>query len=102
MEIVPISKESVVCLSKKLTHQLGGISAVCLVHKTTNALHLIDVSSGQGRMGFFYLKKRLKFFLTLFRDCSNNFVFIIFFQLRKLVRQFIGANLSKASATLSN
>ncbi|XP_043471212.1 60S ribosomal export protein NMD3 [Leptopilina heterotoma] len=47
VEIVPISKESVVCLSKKLTHQLGGISAVCLVHKTTNALHLIDVSSGQ-------------------------------------------------------
>lgn len=50
MEIVPVSKDSVVCLSKKLTHQLGGINAICLVYKTTNALHLIDVSSGQGKI----------------------------------------------------
>ncbi|XP_015118213.1 60S ribosomal export protein NMD3 [Diachasma alloeum] len=47
VEIVPISKHSVVCLPKKLTHQLGGISPIALVYKTTSALHLIDVSSGQ-------------------------------------------------------
>lgn len=47
VEIVPISKESVICLSKKLTRQLGGISAICLVYKTTNSLHLIDPLSGQ-------------------------------------------------------
>lgn len=47
VEVVPISKDSVVCLSKKLTHQLGGINPVALVYRTTNSLHLIDVSSGQ-------------------------------------------------------
>ncbi|XP_008556831.1 60S ribosomal export protein NMD3 [Microplitis demolitor] len=47
VEIVPISKDSVVCLPKKLTHRLGGISPIALVYKTTNSLHLIDVSSGQ-------------------------------------------------------
>ncbi|XP_063976766.1 60S ribosomal export protein NMD3 isoform X2 [Diachasmimorpha longicaudata] len=47
VEIVPISKHSVVCLPKKLTHQLGGINPIALVYKTTSALHLIDVASGQ-------------------------------------------------------
>lgn len=47
VEIVPISKDSVVCLPKKLTHQLGGLNPIALVYKTTNALHLIDVSTGQ-------------------------------------------------------
>ncbi|XP_012231936.1 60S ribosomal export protein NMD3 [Linepithema humile] len=47
VEIVPISKDSVVCLPRKLTHQLGGISPICLVHKITNSVHLMDVSSGQ-------------------------------------------------------
>ncbi|KAF7991318.1 hypothetical protein HCN44_002880 [Aphidius gifuensis] len=47
VEIVPISKDSVVCLSKKLAHQLGDISPVALVYRTTNSLNLIDVSSGQ-------------------------------------------------------
>ncbi|OAD56654.1 60S ribosomal export protein NMD3 [Eufriesea mexicana] len=47
VEIVPISKDSVVCLSRKLSHQLGGINPICLVHKITNHIHLIDVSTGQ-------------------------------------------------------
>ncbi|XP_033225369.1 60S ribosomal export protein NMD3 [Belonocnema kinseyi] len=47
VEIVPLSKDSVICLPKKLTHQLGGISPICLVQKTTSALHLIDPASGQ-------------------------------------------------------
>ncbi|KAG5891163.1 hypothetical protein JTB14_000551 [Gonioctena quinquepunctata] len=45
--IVPISKDSVVCLPKKLTQQLGGISPICLVYRVTNSVHLIDPSSAQ-------------------------------------------------------
>ncbi|XP_015512894.1 60S ribosomal export protein NMD3 [Neodiprion lecontei] len=47
VEIVPISKDSLVCLPKKLTHHLGNISPICLVYRTTNVIHLMDVSSGQ-------------------------------------------------------
>ncbi|XP_015606312.1 60S ribosomal export protein NMD3 [Cephus cinctus] len=47
VEIVPISKDSIVCLPKKLTQQLGGIHPICLVYRTTNSIHLMDVSSGQ-------------------------------------------------------
>ncbi|CAD1475981.1 unnamed protein product, partial [Heterotrigona itama] len=47
VEIVPISRDSIVCLPRKLSHQLGGINAICLVYKITNFIHLIDVSTGQ-------------------------------------------------------
>ncbi|KAK9304245.1 hypothetical protein QLX08_004249 [Tetragonisca angustula] len=47
VEIVPISRDSVVCLPKKLSHQLGGINAICLVYKITNFIHLMDVATGQ-------------------------------------------------------
>lgn len=47
IEIVPISKDSVVCLPKKLSNQLGGIAQLCLVNRVTNAIHLIDPLSGQ-------------------------------------------------------
>ncbi|XP_050312977.1 60S ribosomal export protein NMD3 [Anthonomus grandis grandis] len=47
VDIVPISKDSVVCLPKKLTRSLGGISPICLVYRVTNAIHLIDPSTGQ-------------------------------------------------------
>ncbi|XP_043261013.1 60S ribosomal export protein NMD3 [Colletes gigas] len=47
VEIVPVSRDSIVCLPKKLSHQLGGINPICFVYKMTNAIHLIDVSSGQ-------------------------------------------------------
>ncbi|XP_054016588.1 60S ribosomal export protein NMD3 [Hylaeus anthracinus] len=47
VEIVPVSRDSVVCLPRKLSHQLGGINPICLVYKITNSVHLIDVSSGQ-------------------------------------------------------
>ena len=50
LEIVPISKDSVVCLPKKLSRTLAGISPVCLVYRVTNSLHLIDPSSGQGKV----------------------------------------------------
>ncbi|CAB3222820.1 unnamed protein product [Arctia plantaginis] len=47
IEIVPLSKDSLVCLPKRLTQQLGGISPICLVHRVTSTIHLIDASSGQ-------------------------------------------------------
>ncbi|KAJ8949029.1 hypothetical protein NQ318_005203 [Aromia moschata] len=47
VEIVPISKDSVVCLPKTLKQHLGGISPVCLVYRVSNALHLIDPSTAQ-------------------------------------------------------
>lgn len=47
VEIVPISKDSVVCLPKKLTQVLAGISSICLVYRVTNSLHLIDPSTAQ-------------------------------------------------------
>lgn len=47
VELVPISKNSVVCLSKKMTHQFGGISPLCLVLRVTNNIHLIDPCSAQ-------------------------------------------------------
>lgn len=55
MEIVPISKDSVVCLPKKLSHQLGGINAICLVYKITNFIHLMDVATGQSMCSSLYL-----------------------------------------------
>lgn len=50
VEIVPISKDSVVCLSKKLTNQLGGISPLCVVNRVTSAIHLIDPISAQSKL----------------------------------------------------
>ncbi|XP_011505275.1 PREDICTED: 60S ribosomal export protein NMD3 [Ceratosolen solmsi marchali] len=47
IEIVPISKDSVVCLSKKLTHQLGNLPSICVVYRVTSYINVIDVSSGQ-------------------------------------------------------
>ncbi|TGZ45674.1 60S ribosomal export protein NMD3 [Temnothorax longispinosus] len=47
LEIIPLSKDSVVCLPRKLAHQLGGINPICLVYRITNSVHFIDFSSGQ-------------------------------------------------------
>lgn len=49
VEIVPVSKNSVICLPKKLTQQLGGISPICLVYRVTNSIHIIDPSSAQSK-----------------------------------------------------
>jgi NMD protein affecting ribosome stability and mRNA decay len=49
VEIVPVSKDSVICLPHKLTHQLGGISPLCLVHRVTNCVHLIDPATTQSK-----------------------------------------------------
>jgi len=47
VEIVPICKDSVVCLPSKLAHQLGGIGKICVVHRVTNAVHIIDPTTAQ-------------------------------------------------------
>lgn len=47
VDIVPISKDSAICLNKKMTQQLGGISPICLVNRVTNTLHLIDPTTAQ-------------------------------------------------------
>jgi nonsense-mediated mRNA decay protein 3 len=47
VEIVPICKDSIVCLPTKLAHQLGGISQICIVYRVTNAVHLIDPATAQ-------------------------------------------------------
>jgi nonsense-mediated mRNA decay protein 3 len=47
VEIVPISKDSLICLSKTMTRQLGSISPLCLIYRVSNAIHLIDVTSCQ-------------------------------------------------------
>lgn len=50
VDIVPVSKDSVVCLPRKLTQQLGGISPLCLVYRVTNSVHLIDPSTSQSKI----------------------------------------------------
>ncbi|XP_026274505.1 60S ribosomal export protein NMD3 [Frankliniella occidentalis] len=47
VEIVPLSKDSLVCLPKNLTHQLGSVSPLVLVHRVTNTLHFIDPATAQ-------------------------------------------------------
>lgn len=56
VEIVPISKDSVICLPKKLTQQLGGISPICLVLRVSNVLHVIDPSSAQSKQNTLKIK----------------------------------------------
>lgn len=47
VEIVPLSKDSMVCLPKNLTQQLGGINPLVLVYRVTNTIHFIDPSTAQ-------------------------------------------------------
>lgn len=47
VDIAPISKDSLVCLNKKLAQQLGSISQVCLVARVANTIHLIDPLTAQ-------------------------------------------------------
>lgn len=47
IDIVPISKDSAVCLSKKLRQSLGSIAPVCLVQRVANVIHLIDPLTAQ-------------------------------------------------------
>jgi len=48
VEIVPISKDCLVCLPKKLNNQLGGIDPLCVVSRIASSVHLIHPSTAQG------------------------------------------------------
>lgn len=62
VEIVPVSKDSVVCLSHKLTHHLGGISPLCLVQRMTNCIHLIDPATTQSKSSTILYSSESKFY----------------------------------------
>ncbi|XP_062459477.1 60S ribosomal export protein NMD3 [Pezoporus occidentalis] len=47
VEIVPICKDSVVCLSPKLAQSLGNMSQICVCIRVTSTIHLIDPSTLQ-------------------------------------------------------
>ncbi|KAI8122802.1 hypothetical protein FF38_01790 [Lucilia cuprina] len=47
VEIAPLSKDSLVCLPQKLRHQLGNLPPLCLVHRVTHGMHLIDPMTAQ-------------------------------------------------------
>lgn len=47
VEIAPLSKDSLVCLSSKVRHQLGNLPPLCLVYKVTHGMHLIDPMTAQ-------------------------------------------------------
>ncbi|CAH0381717.1 unnamed protein product [Bemisia tabaci] len=47
IEIVPVCKDSIVCLPKSLAHNLGGINQLCLVARVASSVHLIDPFTAQ-------------------------------------------------------
>lgn len=54
VDIVPISKDSLICLDKKLAHKLGNISQICLVARVASTIHLIDAMTAQSKYVFLY------------------------------------------------
>ena len=49
IEVVPVCKDNVICLPKGLAHTLGGIGQICIVHKITSLIHLIDPNTCQSK-----------------------------------------------------
>uniref|UniRef100_U5EXW8 60S ribosomal export protein NMD3 n=1 Tax=Corethrella appendiculata TaxID=1370023 RepID=U5EXW8_9DIPT len=47
VDVIPVSKGSLVCLNKKLQQQLGNIFPICLVTRVANTIHLIDPQTAQ-------------------------------------------------------
>ncbi|XP_043223415.1 60S ribosomal export protein NMD3-like isoform X2 [Amphibalanus amphitrite] len=47
VELVPVCKDTVVCLPRRLAHQMGGIGQLCVVFRVANVVCLIDPSTGQ-------------------------------------------------------
>ncbi|CAJ0934540.1 unnamed protein product, partial [Ranitomeya imitator] len=47
VEIVPVCKDNVVCLSPKLAQSLGNMSQICVCVRVTSAVHLIDPNTLQ-------------------------------------------------------
>lgn len=68
IDIAPLSKDSLVCLNKKLAQQLGSIAQICLVARVANTIHLIDPKSAQRKPEPYFLCK----------NCNSHFVSIHF------------------------
>ncbi|KAJ8321900.1 hypothetical protein KUTeg_000371 [Tegillarca granosa] len=47
VEIVPICKDNVICLPNKLAQALGSINPICICHKVTQTVHIIDPTTLQ-------------------------------------------------------
>jgi len=47
VEVVPVCKDNVVCLPKKLAMTLGGIGQICVARKVSQMVHLIDPETCQ-------------------------------------------------------
>uniref|UniRef100_A0A7N9CD46 60S ribosomal export protein NMD3 n=1 Tax=Macaca fascicularis TaxID=9541 RepID=A0A7N9CD46_MACFA len=47
VEIVPVCKDNVVCLSPKLAQSLGNMNQICVCIRVTSAIHLIDPNTLQ-------------------------------------------------------
>ncbi|XP_048362028.1 60S ribosomal export protein NMD3 [Sphaerodactylus townsendi] len=47
MEIVPICKDNIVCLSPKLAQSLGNMSQICVCIRVTSTIHIIDPNTLQ-------------------------------------------------------
>lgn len=47
VQIVPVCKDNVVCLPKKLAASLGNINPICVCFKVTTTIHLIDPNTCQ-------------------------------------------------------
>jgi len=56
VEVVPICKDNLICLPARVAHGLGGIGQVCIVHKVTSLIHLIDPNTCQGNNVFWLVK----------------------------------------------
>ena len=56
VEIVPICKDNIVCLPKKLAQKLGNMSQICVVQRVTQTLHLIDPNTCQSECRFCDIK----------------------------------------------
>ena len=46
-DIVPLCKDSVICLPPALAHQLGGIGQICIINRVTSNISVINPKSGQ-------------------------------------------------------
>ena len=47
VEIVPLCKDNIICLPRKVAQQLGNISPLCVCHRVTQTIHLIDPATLQ-------------------------------------------------------
>merc|ERR1712080_88667 len=47
VEIVPVCRSDVVCLSPKLAHSLGGMKQVCIVQRVNSEIPIIEPTTAQ-------------------------------------------------------